>query len=71
MYCSNYVDFWLIVLAAWSCGGCVMPVNCELEVEHLEQEMTEAKVKVSPIEIQTGFIKNLHLNSSSHQDHGL
>jgi acyl-coenzyme A synthetase/AMP-(fatty) acid ligase len=49
MYCSNYVDYWLIVLAAWSCGGCVMPVNCELEVDALEMEITEAKVKVIEI----------------------
>ena len=32
MFCSNYVEYWLVALAAWSCGGCVMPVNCELEV---------------------------------------
>ena len=46
MFCPNYVDYWLICLAAWSCGGCVMPVNCELEMSDFEQQLNEAKVKV-------------------------
>ncbi len=46
MFCSNYVEYWLVVLAAWTCGGCVMPVNCELEIEPLEQQLTLAKAKV-------------------------
>ena len=29
-YCPNYVEYWLLCLAAWSCGGCVMPINCEV-----------------------------------------
>ena len=29
-----------------TCGGCVMPVNCELEPEALEQQIAVAKVKV-------------------------
>ena len=28
-YCPNYVEYWLLCLAAWACGGCVMPINCE------------------------------------------
>jgi len=46
MFCSNYVEYWLIALAAWSCGGCVMPVNCELEPEHLEYQLGQAKAKI-------------------------
>ena len=46
MFCSNYVEYWLIALAAWSCGGCVMPVNCELEPEHLEKQLKVTKAKV-------------------------
>ena len=46
MFSSNYVEYWLIALAAWSCGGCVMPVNCELEPEHLEHQLNMAKAKV-------------------------
>ena len=46
MFCSNYVEYWLIALAAWSCGGCVMPVNCELEPEHLEKQLSITKAKV-------------------------
>ena len=49
MFCSNYVEYWLIALAAWSCGGCVMPVNCELEPEHLEYQLGQAKAKVSTL----------------------
>jgi hypothetical protein len=29
-----------------SCGGCVMPVNCELEPDALEKQLAAAKVKV-------------------------
>ena len=47
MYCPNYVDYWLMCLAAWSCGGCVMPVNCELEGDDFQQQISDAKVKVS------------------------
>ena len=46
MYCPNYVDYWLMCLAAWSCGGCVMPVNCELEPDDLIQQLNDAKAKV-------------------------
>ena len=46
MYCPNYVDYWLMCLAAWCCGGCVMPVNCELEPDDLQQQLTDAKAKV-------------------------
>ena len=46
MFCSNYVEYWLIALAAWSCGGCIMPVNCELEPEHLRLQLGQAKAKV-------------------------
>ena len=46
MFCSNYVEYWLIALAAWSCGGCVMPVNCELEPGHLENQLKTTKAKV-------------------------
>ena len=45
MYCSNYVEYWLIVLAAWSCGGCVMPINCELEVKKWIRTALNSKVK--------------------------
>ena len=47
MYCPNYVDYWLMCLATWSCGGCVMPVNCELEPEDLTQQLTDAAAKVT------------------------
>eukprot|EP00095_Tigriopus_kingsejongensis_P001553 maker-scaffold137_size321222-snap-gene-0.10 protein:Tk01553 transcript:maker-scaffold137_size321222-snap-gene-0.10-mRNA-1 annotation:"4-coumarate-- ligase-like" len=46
MCCSNYVEYWLVALAAWKCGGCVMPVNCEIEFDLLEEQVTEAKAKV-------------------------
>ena len=46
MFCSNYVEYWLIALAAWTCGGCVMPVNCELEPKHLEKQLNETKAKI-------------------------
>ena len=46
MFCSNYVEYWLLALAAWSCGGCVMPVNCELELDELEDQLEQAKAKV-------------------------
>ena len=46
MYCPNYVDYWLMSLATWTCGGCVMPVNCELEPDDLIQQLTDAKAKV-------------------------
>ena len=38
MYCSNYVEYWTIALAAWSCGGCIMPTNCELDPRQLEDQ---------------------------------
>ena len=60
MFCSNYVEYWLISLAAWSCGGCVMPVNCELEVEPFEHQLTAAKAKVTifcnNLTLETGLI---------------
>ena len=46
MYCSNYVEYWLITLAGWSCGGCVMPVNCELESDQLRLQLIEAEAKI-------------------------
>ena len=46
MFCSNFVEYWLIALAAWTCGGCVMPVNCELEPKHLEKQLNETKAKI-------------------------
>ena len=46
MYCPNYVDYWLLCWAAWSCGGCVMPINCEVEQSDFELQVSEAKVKV-------------------------
>ncbi len=49
MYCSNYVEYWLLALAAWSCGGCVMPVNCELEVDQLERQLMAAEAKVRAV----------------------
>ena len=50
--CSNYVEYWLIALAAWSCGGCVMPVNCEAEIEVLEDQLGQAKAKVHSLPIK-------------------
>ena len=38
MYCSNFVEYWTIAVAAWSCGGCIMPTNCELEPRQLEDQ---------------------------------
>ena len=66
MFCSNYVEYWLIALAAWSCGGCVMPVNCELEPEHLEKQLKVTKAKVdiflySKIHIKLFFGKLLFI----------
>ena len=58
MFCSNYVEYWLIALAAWSCGGCVMPVNCELDPDHLEEQLNLAKAKVAGmarIRVMTGL----------------
>ena len=46
MYCSNYVDYWLVVLAAWTCGACIMPVNCELEPNLLECQLSSVNAKV-------------------------
>eukprot|EP00094_Tigriopus_californicus_P002372 TCALIF_02290-PA protein Name:"Similar to 4cl2 Probable 4-coumarate--CoA ligase 2 (Dictyostelium discoideum)" AED:0.08 eAED:0.08 QI:10/0.81/0.83/0.91/0.90/0.83/12/272/929 len=46
MCCSNYVEYWLLALAAWKCGGCVMPVNCEIDMDVLEEQLTEAKPKI-------------------------
>jgi len=46
MYCSNYVEYWTIALAAWSCGGCIMPTNCELDPRQLEDQLIEAEAKV-------------------------
>ncbi len=42
MYCSNYVEYWILALAAWQCGGCVMPANCELDPRQLEEQLVEA-----------------------------
>ena len=46
MYCSNYVEYWIVALAAWTCGGCVVPTNCEMEPELLEEQLMECKAKV-------------------------
>ena len=58
MFCSNYVEYWLIALAAWSCGGCVMPVNCELEPEHLEKQLKLTKAKVQTQKKSKNTFKN-------------
>ena len=68
MFCSNYVEYWLIALAAWSCGGCVMPVNCELEPEHLEKQLKVTKAKVdiflySKIHIKLFWKTFVHLST--------
>ena len=49
MFCSNYVEYWLLTLAVWSCGGCVMPVNCEMEAAALQHQIVDAGAKVSVI----------------------
>ena len=36
----------LIALAAWSCGGCVMPASCELEPDWLLEQLGQANAKV-------------------------
>ena len=41
MYCSNYVEYWTIAVAAWSCGGCIMPTNCELDPRQLEDQVKD------------------------------
>ena len=46
MFCSNFVEYWLIALATWTCGGCVMPLNCEMEPKNLENQLTLGKAKI-------------------------
>ena len=46
MFCSNFVEYWLIALATWTCGGCVMPLNCEMEPKNLEYQLTLGKAKI-------------------------
>ncbi len=46
MFCANYVEYWLLCLAGWSCGACIMPVNCEIDIEQLREQLVEARVTV-------------------------
>ena len=46
MFCSNFVEYWLIALATWTCGGCVMPLNCEMEPKNLEYQLSLGKAKI-------------------------
>ncbi len=39
-----------------TCGGCVMPVNCELEPDALEQQIGAAKVKVRKFHVELFFV---------------
>ncbi|XP_040580808.1 probable 4-coumarate--CoA ligase 1 isoform X2 [Lepeophtheirus salmonis] len=46
LYCSNFVEYWILALGVWTCGGIVMPVNCELPPDELELQMRESKTKI-------------------------
>jgi len=46
MYCSNYVEYWLIALAVWSCGGCIVPANCESDSETMTEILLSCNAKM-------------------------
>ena len=57
MYCSNYVEYWTIALAAWSCGGCIMPTNCELDPRQLEDQGERALKLFKDLQNTTGVLR--------------
>ena len=43
MWTTNYVDYWVICLAAWELGAAVMPVNCLIGLDKLETQLRETE----------------------------
>jgi len=41
LWCSNYVEYWLVCLAVWELGGVVLPVNCLISLDKLAAQLKE------------------------------
>ena len=39
MWTTNFVEYWLVCLAAWELGAAVMPVNCLINIEKLVRQL--------------------------------
>ena len=40
MWTPNFVEYWIICLAAWELGAAVMPVNCLIQEDKLVDQLT-------------------------------
>jgi len=41
MWCSNYVEYWLVCLAVWELEGVILPVNCLISLDNLVGQLKE------------------------------
>ena len=41
MWCSNYVEYWLVCLAVWELEGVILPVNCLISLDKLVGQLKE------------------------------
>jgi acyl-coenzyme A synthetase/AMP-(fatty) acid ligase len=46
LWCSNYVEYWLVCLAVWELGGATLPVNCLISLDKLEAQLKETGVSM-------------------------
>ena len=46
VWCSNYVEFWLICLAVWELGGVTLGVNCLITHDKLIEQLKETGAAV-------------------------
>ena len=46
MWCSNYVEYWLLCLAVWNLGATILPINCLTNTERLQEQLRETSTSV-------------------------
>ena len=46
LWCSNYVEYWLLCLATWELGGVTLPTNCLTNTERLQHQLQETSALV-------------------------
>ena len=57
LWCSNYVEYWLVCLAVWELGGVTLPVNCLISLDKLVAQMQETGVSIlvcDPFNVEDG-----------------
>ena len=46
LWCSNYVEYWLVCLAVWELGGVTLPVNCLIGLDKLVAQLKETGASI-------------------------